>query len=230
MKSLITLVVFFMSLNVYALENQTVKSLNEGSCWLSSTQEGDVSIASFNDKRSAILTGFEVQSHIEGLLSEVGREVRGLNTFVHCSSHGLSVVFNVSTDRGDICLWSQLGERGELVRGSYGHLADGTQTKFCDGAKFGELMILTKGEGAREALVAELESMLGNSTAFEVKALGKDTYKVSFDRSQYGNESKLKADLLESRALVSVIRTVEYSSFYHPIGEVLELTEFSYHE
>lgn len=230
MKTLITLIAFFLSSALMAQQTQTVESLGEGSCWLASMGEGQVSIASFNDKKSTILTGQEIQEHVESLLRELGAQIKSLNTFVHCSSHGLGVVFSMNTDQGGVCLWSRLGERGELEESSAGHMGASAAGKFCDGAQWGELMVLTKGEGAGEALVAELETILGNGEGFEVKALGKSVYKVILNKAHFGDEHRVKQALLASSALVPVIRSVEYSSFYHPIGEVRELSEFSYHE
>ncbi len=230
MKTLITLVAFLLSTSLMAQHTQTVKSLGEGSCWLASLDEGQVSMASFNDKKSTILTGHEVQAHVESLLSELGAEIKSLNSYVHCSSHGLSVVFSMNTNRGELCLWSHLGERGELERGALGHMGGALAGNFCDGAKFGELMVLTKGEGVQASLEAELETLLGNDGGFEVKALGQSVYKVVLKKTHFGQEEKIKQALLAAPALVSVIRSVEYSSFYHPIGEVMELSEFSYHE
>ncbi len=230
MKSLITLVMLFLSPILLAQQTRVVKTIGEGSCWIASEGQGQVSLVSFNDQRSKVLDGREVQEHVESLLQERGANIQGLNTFAHCSSHGLSLVFSMSTDRGDICLWSYLGEHGELQRSAFGHMDQQLVGKFCDGAKYGELMVLTKGEDAGTMLQAELESVLGNAGQFAVKALGSGTFKVTLSQELHGQEAKIKDSLLNSEALVSVIRTVEYSSFYHPIGEVMELSEFSYHE
>ena len=229
MKTLLLSLLLALSSQVNAQGSLLVDSLNQGSCWMTQTQDG-VSLASFNEHKSKVLTGPEVQGLIEETIGVGEGELRSLRSYVHCSSHSLAIVFNVTTERGSFCLWSGLGEGPGLVVRNLGHLGEARPNQFCDGAVFGELIVVAKSAQAIIPLKAELTQLLGNAESFKVKALGERIFKITLAQKFQMKESEVKDALLKSPALLSEIKAVEFSSLYHPIGEVKELEVFRYDE
>ena len=209
-----------------ALEVRNVDSLSQGTCWIAE-EAGSVQLVSFSQKLSADIGSYQLQNFFESKMGLAAGDLVALKSYVHCSSHSLALVFNIQTQKGSSCVWADIGSEGLTLR-DHGHMGAQESDGFCDGAKFGELIVMTKLNQQLIPLQNELEQVLGAEAKFEVKQLGERIFKVVLPQQLHGQESVVRDRLLESQGLLDSLRAVEYSPFYHPVGEVRELQEFRY--
>lgn len=209
-----------------ALEVKSVDSLSQGTCWVAE-ETGSVQLVSFGQKLSAEIGSYQLQNFFESTMNLAAGDLVALKSYVHCSSHSLALVFNIQTTKGTSCVWADIGSEGLSLR-DHGHMGAQESDGFCDGAKFGELIVMSKLSHQLLPLQYELELVLGPEAKALVTQLGERIFKVVLPPELHGQESAIRDRLLESQGLLDSLKAVEYSPFYHPVGEVRELQEFRY--
>src|SRR5690606_36409317 len=99
-----------------------------------------------------------------------------------------AVVFNVEAKFGKRCLWADINQEKLTLR-DMGHTASEEGQGFCHGARFGELIAMTKGPEALTALEHEIGQIFKGEGNPVIKRLTDRFYKITFDQSFYGQES-----------------------------------------
>lgn len=233
MKILIATTIFLILpfFNLEAAQQRNVTSLNMDECWVGGIQESStLKLAHFGAGESWQLNPRDFNTYLQELLDEMALHglsdsKSSLETLVHCSSHGASLVFNIRTPQGRVCAWASFQEDsldwqrfGVEPMAHHGH---------CTGAIPGDL-ILTGVSGVKAGDIrAELEALGLWDEQTDLRAVARGVYAVSLSKKFWFKEEKIIERLGKETGRTSKIKAAELNYYPHSVGEFFKLEELS---
>jgi hypothetical protein len=200
-----------------------ILELSDGACWAQMSKEG-VKISSFKEQWAYSETIDNLENKLTQLILnqqyfERTLGVKNLNLGIHCGAYGLSIIAKVETNLGDFCLWTKVAGK-ELEIRSFGSMGEDLKnhSDFCDGRKWGELLINI----INPTVLAELKNEKWDKYFEMIKPVSGNLYKIVLRSEYYLHEEDVKKIILETLPKTS-IDYIEYNDYQHPIGEYLNL-------
>ena len=233
MKTLIPILVLlalpFLSLE--AAQERLVTSLNMDECWVGEIQESSpLKIAHFGSGEALQMSGYDFNK----LLTEVFSEMRlhGLNedqasleTLLHCSSYGASVVLNIKTPQSRVCVWASF-KKGSLEWERYG-VEPMAHHGHCTGATPGDLILSVSDNADAESIKAELNHLGLWDSQTKLRYVAQRVYAVSLSQKFWFKEEKIIQMIQKKESRSHYNRAAELNYYPHAIGEFMKLEQLS---
>ncbi|MCO4792311.1 MAG: hypothetical protein KC493_01270 [Bacteriovoracaceae bacterium] len=214
MKCIYGVFLLLISYNLNATD-LTVKNLNQGSCWVS--EQDGVRVADFNNDSSFFLEAELIQGVVSNFTG--GERPKTLETFIHCSGSGASVVMNFSDKDKKFCLWTKYQNRElELVSLGRSESISGE----CDGITLAKVSFKKFSKIANDEIRQLLDSKVFDGSVKDYSVQG-EWWSVQGNETFQFKEELLKEDLMQS----GFFESFEFDHLRHHQGEFLRINDLS---
>lgn len=214
-----------------AAETKNVTSLNMDECWVGDIQENSpLKVSHFGSGKAWQMESYDFNSLLRQALEEMSfhgldREQSTLETLLHCSPNGASVVLNIKTPQSRVCVWAAFkGDSLEWERYGVEPMAHHGR---CTGAIPGDLILSVSDNAKREDIKSELVELGFWDSETDLRYVAQGVYAVSLSNKFWFKEEKVIQRLTAQKGRSQNIRAAELNYYPHSVGEFLKLEELS---
>lgn len=216
---------------IEASQSREVTSLNMDECWVGDINENSpLKVAHFGAGEAWQMESYDFNSIVRQALEEMSfhgldQEQSSLETLLHCSSYGASVVLNIKTPQSRVCVWASFKE-DSLEWERYG-VEPMAHDGHCTGAVPGDLILSVSDQTQKEDIKSELVELGVWDAETDLRYVGQGVYAVSLSQKFWFKEEKVIQMLTAQKSRSKHIRAAELNYYPHSVGEFLKLEGLS---